>query len=94
MRVVIRSNSPTWRVTLSRQRSLKAATPYASMSCLPVKPSSFSTASSTGRPWQSQPARRGTERPRIVWKRGNRSLNTRASTWCVPGLPLAVGGPS
>ena len=25
-----------------------------------VKPSSFSTASSTGRPWQSQPARRGT----------------------------------
>ena len=33
--------------------------PYASMSGLPVKPSSFSTASSTGRPWQSQPAIRG-----------------------------------
>ncbi len=56
---VSRSNSSTWRSTLSRQRALNSATPYASMSCLPVKPSSFSTASSTGRPWQSQPARRG-----------------------------------
>ncbi len=64
------------------------------MSALPEKPSSFSTASSTGRPWQSQPALRSTWRPCIVLKRGNRSLKTRASMWCVPGMPLAVGGPS
>ena len=32
------------------RRALNSATPYASMSCLPVKPSSCSTASSTGKP--------------------------------------------
>ena len=47
-------------VTDSRHLALNSAMPYASMSCLPVKPSSFSTASSTGRPWQSQPALRAT----------------------------------
>ncbi len=94
MRSVIREKSATWRSTDSRQRALNAAIPKASMSLLLVKPSSFSTASSTGRPWQSQPARRGTWKPRIVRYRGNRSLKTRASTWWVPGLPLAVGGPS
>ena len=31
---------------------------------------------------------------RTVRKRGNTSLNTRASMWWVPGMPLAVGGPS
>ncbi|CAB4852135.1 unannotated protein [freshwater metagenome] len=36
------------------------------MSFLPVNPSSFSTASSTGKPWQSQPALRGTWKPFIV----------------------------
>ena len=30
------------------------------MSPLPLKPSSFSTASSTGKPWQSHPAFRST----------------------------------
>ena len=45
------------------------------MSGLPAKPSSFSTAISTGRPWQSQPARRGTCQPCIVLKRGKTSLN-------------------
>ncbi len=90
----MRSNSSTCRSTLSRHLALNSATPYASMSCLPLNPSSFSTASSTGRPWQSQPARRGTLRPCMVLKRGNRSLKTRASTWWVPGLPFAVGGPS
>ncbi len=64
------------------------------MSPLPVNPSSFSTASSTGSPWQSQPALRGTCRPFIVRYLGKTSLKTRASTWCVPGVPLAVGGPS
>ncbi len=64
------------------------------MSGLPVNPSSFSTANSTGSPWQSQPAMRGTWKPFIVLNRGKTSLNTRASTWCVPGMPLAVGGPS
>src|SRR5690242_20952190 len=34
------------------------------MSRLPVKPSSFSTATSTGSPWQSQPPLRGTWNPR------------------------------
>ena len=64
------------------------------MSFLPEKPSSFSTASSTGRPWQSHPAFRSTKWPCIVLKRGKTSLKTRASTWWVPGMPLAVGGPS
>ena len=60
------------------------------MSGLPAKPSSCSTAISTGRPWQSQPARRGTCQPCMVLKRGKTSLNARASMWCVPGP--AVGG--
>ena len=64
------------------------------MSPLPEKPSSFSTASSTGRPWQSQPALRSTWKPCMVLNRGKTSLKTRASTWWVPGMPLAVGGPS
>ena len=64
------------------------------MSRLPVKPSSFSTATSTGSPWQSQPPLRGTWNPCMVLNLGNRSLNVRASTWCAPGIPLAVGGPS
>ena len=33
-------------------------------------------------------------RPRIVQNRGKTSLKTRASTWWVPGMPFAVGGPS
>ena len=82
------------RVTDSRHLALNSAIPYASMSCLPVKPSSFSTASSTGRPWQSQPALRATWWPFMVLKRGKTSLKTRASMWWVPGMPLAVGGPS
>ena len=45
--------------TDSRQRRLNSATPKASMSRLPVVPISFSTSSSTGRPWQSQPPFRG-----------------------------------
>ncbi len=61
MRSVIASNSATWRCTDSRQRALNSAMPYASICSLPEKPSSFSTASSTGNPWQSQPARRGTK---------------------------------
>ena len=64
------------------------------MSFLPESPSSFSTATSTGRPWQSQPARRGTWKPCMVLNRGKTSLKTRASTWCTPGVPFAVGGPS
>jgi hypothetical protein len=35
--------------------------------CALRRPSSFSTSSSAGRPWQSQPQRRGTWYPRIVW---------------------------
>ena len=36
----------------------------------------------------------GTRKPFIVRYRGKTSLKTRASMWCVPGVPLAVGGPS
>ncbi len=64
------------------------------MSFLPDSPSSFSTATSTGRPWQSQPPCRGTWKPCMVLNRGKTSLKTRASMWCTPGMPLAVGGPS
>lgn len=60
MRVVSSAKASVWRRTDSRHLSLNAAMPYASMSFLPLKPSSFSTASSTGRPWQSQPALRAT----------------------------------
>lgn len=60
MRVVSSVNASVWRVTDSRHLALNSAMPYASMSFLPLKPSSFSTASSTGRPWQSQPALRPT----------------------------------
>ena len=52
---------PTWRVTDSRQWALKTSMPIFSMSGFPLSCSSFSTASSTGSPWQSHPARRGTE---------------------------------
>src|SRR5919205_826954 len=58
------------------------------MSGLPAKPSSCSTAISTGRPWQSHPARRGTCQPCMVLNRGKTSLNARASMWCVPGRPV------
>jgi hypothetical protein len=61
---------------------------------LEVSPSSFSTSTSTGSPWQSHPPLRGTLRPRIVWNLGNRSLKARAHTWWTPGRPFAVGGPS
>ena len=40
--------------------------PNASMSRLVLVPISFSTSSSTGRPWQSHPAFRGTDYPVIV----------------------------
>ena len=60
MRSVIAANAETLRSADSLHAALNSAMPYCSMSPLLVKPSSFSTASSTGRPWQSQPARRGT----------------------------------
>src|SRR3954462_12055366 len=62
------------------------------MSGLPAKPSSCSTAISTGRPWQSQPARRGTCQPCMGLNRGKTSLNARASMWWGPGGPFAGGG--
>ena len=59
-----------------------------------VMPNAFSTPSSTGRPWVSQPALRGTKYPFMVRYLGIISLITRVSTWPICGLPLAVGGPS
>ncbi len=94
MRPVNAWKSSTYRCTDSRHRRLNASMPYSSIWGLPEKPSSFSTSTSTGSPWQSQPPFRATCRPRIVWKRGNRSLKRRAQTWWMPGRPFAVGGPS
>ena len=60
MRSVRRSHSSRYSPTEARQRALNSAMPYASISGLPEMPSCFSTSSSTGRPWQSQPALRST----------------------------------
>ena len=43
------------RSTDSRHRSTNSATPYASIWSLPEKPRRFSTSTSTGSPWVSQP---------------------------------------
>ena len=59
-----------------------------------VMPSSFSTPSSTGKPWVSQPALRFTWNPCMVLKRQKVSLIVRAITWWIPGIPFAEGGPS
>ena len=48
------------------QREMNGSTPYCSMSALPWIRSSFSTSTSTGSPCVSQPAFRGTSKPRIV----------------------------
>ena len=66
MRSVSRFHSSMYLKTDSRQRSLNSATPNRSMSALVASPSSCSISSSTGRPWQSQPALRTTRCPRIV----------------------------
>ncbi len=60
MRSVSRSHSATYRRTDSRQSALNRSMPYSSIWALRLKPSSFSTWSSTGRPWQSQPPFRWT----------------------------------
>ena len=41
---------------LARHSSQNASTPYDSISFFDLRPWRFSTSSSTGRPWQSQPA--------------------------------------
>src|SRR3990170_46354 len=69
-RSVIRSQSSTYRVTDSRHRRLNSAIPKASMSRFDLVPISFSTSSSTGSPWQSQPAFRATKWPVMVRYRG------------------------
>ena len=66
MRSVIAFQSSTWLRTISRQRALNSAIPNFSMSAFEVKPSSASSASSTGSPWQSQPPLRSTKYPHIV----------------------------
>ena len=44
----------------SNYKSIKGSRPYCSICSLPSSPKSFSTSSSTGRPWVSQPAFLGT----------------------------------
>ena len=58
MRSLSRSQSPRYVNTLSRQSRLNSSTPSASICCLPLMPSCFSTSISTGRPCVSQPALR------------------------------------
>ena len=65
-RSVTRSKSSTCRVTDSRHRRMNSATPKASMSRFDLVPISFSTWTSTARPWQSHPPFRGTRWPVIV----------------------------
>src|SRR3989338_1595341 len=91
---VILSQRSLYCQTDSRHFLLNVATPYASISFLFRRPNAFSTCTSTGSPCVSQPARRGTKNPRMVLKRKIISLKDRASTWCTPGSPFAVGGPS
>src|SRR3989338_3255132 len=91
---VILSQRSLYCQTDSRHFLLNVATQYASISFLFRRPKVFSTCTSTGSPCVSQPARRGTKKPCIVLKRKIMSLKLRASTWCTPGSPFAVGGPS
>ena len=57
-----------------RQAALNASMPISSISSLVFSPSCDMVSSSAGSPWQSQPKRRSTRRPRMVWKRGTMSL--------------------
>ena len=50
MRALSCSQSPRYLNTLSRQSRLNSATPSASICCLPLMPSCFSTSISTGQP--------------------------------------------
>ena len=94
MRALSFSQSPRYLNTLSRHSRLNSATPSASICCLPLMPSCFSTSISTGRPCVSQPALRATRNPFIARWRQKRSLIVREKTWWMPGRPFAVGGPS
>ena len=60
MRSDITSHSPLYFHTDSLHFWMKGITPYCSICSFPSRPSSFSTSSSTGRPWVSQPALRST----------------------------------
>ena len=63
----MRSHSPLYFQTDFLHSWMKGSMPYSSICSLPSRPSSFSTSSSTGRPWVSQPALRVTSWPVIVW---------------------------
>ena len=56
MRALSFSQSSRYLNTLSRHSRLNSATPSASICCLPLMPSCFSTSISTGSPCVSQPA--------------------------------------
>ena len=74
--------------------ALNSAIPYSSISAFEEIPSSFSTSSSTGRPWQSQPrlARHAVARHRPVARVD--VLEDAREDVVGAGWPLAVGGPS
>ena len=92
---VIFSQSFIYRITDSRHRFVNSAIPiFDSISFLSKIPSSFSISCSTGNPCVSHPAFLGTWYPCIVLYLGKASLKDLANTWCIPGFPFAVGGPS
>ena len=94
MRRVRSFHSAVYRMTDSRQAVLYSSTEMERPMSSLVMPKAFSTPSSTGRPWVSQPALRSTRSPLSVRYRQNRSFRALAITWWMPGLPLAEGGPS
>ena len=88
------SHSDLYFQTLSLHFCINGSTPYSSICGLPSRPSIFSTSSSTGRPWVSQPALRTISYPFITLYLNMMSLTLLVITWPICGLPLAVGGPS
>ena len=61
------SHSCRYFHTLFLHSAMKGSMPYCSIWGLPSRPRYFSTSSSTGRPWVSQPALRSTLFPFMVW---------------------------
>ena len=93
-RFVAFTHSFSYLKTESLHRWLNLSIPYFSTSCLLLRPSSFSTSISTGRPCVSQPAFRCTWKPRIVLYLSTRSFTTLVRMCPGCGSPFAVGGPS
>src|SRR3989339_848987 len=88
------SHSLVYFITSLRQAALYSSTEMVLPISSFVIPSIFSTPSSTGRPCVSHPAFLSTRNPFCVLYLQNTSFRALAITWCIPGMPLAEGGPS